>query len=122
MMNQIKLAIIGLALVSAASVADDCTAPQTPALPDAKTASEEQMLAGQKAIKEFQAANSAFRACLEPKLSAAELESISDSESEKIDATLKLLNEDYNNSVSEEEALAESWSSKLREYKEANPS
>lgn len=121
-MNYFRLALIGLALGSAASVADDCTAPQMPGLPDGATASLEQMLEGQKAVKAFQTANSEFRECLDPKVSAAENESMSDSESEKIQATLKQLNEDYNNSVSEEEALAESFNTELREYKEANPS
>ena len=121
MMNHIKLALISLALGSAASVADDCTAPQTPALPDGATASLEQMLAGQKAVKEYQAANTEFRACLEPKVAAAELESVSDSESEEVEALRKKLNEDYNNSVSSEEALAESFNTELKEYKAANP-
>jgi hypothetical protein len=123
MMNQIiKLALIGLALGSAVSVADDCTAPQMPTLPDGATASLEQMLAGQKAVKAYQAANSQFRTCLEPKVSAAETESVADTDNDKIQATLNKLNEDYNSSVSKEEALAESFNTALREYKEANPS
>lgn len=120
-MNKIKLALIGLALVSATSAADDCIAPQTPALPDGAAASLEQMLAGQKAVKEFQTANSEFRSCLEPKVSAAELESVADAENEEIEATLKQLNEDYNNSVSEEEAVAERFNTALKAYKAANP-
>jgi hypothetical protein len=121
-MNPFKLALIGLALGSTASVADDCTPPPMPGLPDGATASLEQMLAGQKAVKDYQAANSEFRACLEPKVSAAEVDSLADAENEEIQATLKKLNDEYNNSVSEEEKLAESFNTELREYKEANPS
>ena len=121
MINTIKLALIGLALGSAVSVADDCTAPQTPALPDGATASMEQMLAGQKAVKAFQAANSEFRQCLDPKVSAAELESVADAEDENIQTILQQLNEDYNHSVSEEETLAEGFNNALKAYKAANP-
>ena len=67
-MNIIKLALIGLALGSAASMAGECAAPALPTLPDGATATMDQMLAGQKAVKEYQAANSEYRACLDPQL------------------------------------------------------
>ena len=45
MRNSIKLLLVGLALGSAVSMAEDCTAPTLPTLPDGATASLEQMLA-----------------------------------------------------------------------------
>jgi hypothetical protein len=93
-MNYIKLALIGLVLGSTASIADDCTAPPSPTPPDGATASMEQMLAGQKAVKAFQAANTDYRSCLDPLVTA---------------------------SVSAEEEVANEFNVALREYKEANP-
>jgi hypothetical protein len=121
MRNSIKLALIGLALASAASIADECTAPTLPTLPDGATASLEQMLAGQKAVKDYQAANSEYRTCLEPQVSAAEVAAAGDSPGPELQETLKQLNDEYNASVSKEEELAIMFNTELREYKEANP-
>ena len=121
MRNSIKLALIGLALASAASIADECTAPTLPTLPDGATASLEQMLAGQKAVKDYQAANTEYRTCLEPQVSAAEVAAAGDSPGPELQETLKQLNDEYNASVSKEEELAIMFNTELREYKEANP-
>jgi len=122
MRNSIKLALIGLALASAASIADECTAPALPTLPDGATASLEQMLAGQKAVKDYQAANTEYRTCLEPQVSAAEVAAAGDSPGPELQETLKQLNDEYNASVSKEEELAIMFNTELHEYKEANPS
>ncbi len=121
MINSIKLALIGLTLGSAVSVAGECTAPSLPTLPNGATASMEEMLAGQKAVKEYQAANTEYRACLDPQVSAAEVAAAGDSPSEEAQATLKKLNEDYNGSVSKEEELAVKFNASLRDYKTAHP-
>lgn len=121
MKNYIKLALIGLALGSAVSIADECTTPPLPTLPDGATASMEQMLAGQKAVKDFQSANSEYRTCLEPKVAAAEVAAAGDSPGPELQETLKQLNDDYNASVSTEEELATKFNTALREYKAANP-
>jgi hypothetical protein len=122
MMNSMKLALIGLAFVSAAGMAGECTAPSVPNLPEGATASMDEMLAGQKAVKAYQTANSEYRTCLDPLVSAAEVQAAGDSPSEEAVAALKKLNEDYNASVSKEEELAEKFNVELRKYKEANPS
>jgi hypothetical protein len=122
MMNFIKTALVGLALGSAVSMAGECTVPATPTLPDGATGSLEEMLAGQKAVKEYQAANSEYRTCLEPQVSAAEVAAAGDSPGPELVETLKQLNDDYNSSVSAEEELATQFNTELREYKAANPS
>lgn len=121
MKNFIKLTLIGLALGSAASMAEDCTAPAAPTLPDGAKASLEEMLAGQKAVKDFQATNSAYRACLDPKMAAAETAASGDSPAQELVDALKKLNEEYNASVTTEEELANGFNTELREYKEAHP-
>lgn len=121
MKNVIKLALIGLALGSAASMAQDCTAPTLPTLPDGAKANQEEMLAGQKAVKGYQAANAAYRACLDPKVAAAETAAAGDSPGPELVEALKKLNDEYNASVSREEELATSFNTELKEYKAANP-
>jgi len=121
-MNYIKLALIGLALGSTASIADDCTAPSSPTLPDGATATMEQMLAGQKAVKAYQAANADYMACLDPLITAAEVAAAGDSPGPDLKATLEQLNVDYNGSVSAEDEVAQEFNTALRAYKKANPS
>ena len=120
-MNYIKMALIGLALGSTASIADDCTAPPSPTLPDGATATMEQMLAGQQAVKAYQAANTDYRACLDPLVTAAEVAAAGDSPGPDLKATLSQLNDDYNGSVSAEDEVAEAFNTALRAYKKANP-
>ena len=120
-MNYIKLALIGLVLGSTASIADDCTAPPSPTLPDGATATMEQMLAGQTAVKAYQAANTDYRSCLDPLVTAAEVDAAGDSPGPDLKATLAQLNDDYNASVSAEEEVANEFNVALREYKKANP-
>lgn len=122
MNNSIKLALFGLALSSAASFAGDCTMPTAPTLPDGSTATLEEMLAGQTAVKAYQAANTEFRTCLEPEVAAAQTAAAGDSPGPELLAALQALNDQYNASVSEEEKVAEQFNAELREYKEANPS
>jgi hypothetical protein len=121
MKNVIKLALIGLALGSAAAMAQDCTAPVVPTLPDGAKATLEEMVAAQKAIKAFQAANATYRTCLDPKVAAAETAAAGDSPGPELVEALKKLNEEYNASVSREEELAASFNTELHEYKEKNP-
>ena len=80
------------------------------------------MLAGQTAVKDFQAANTAYRNCLEPRIAEAQTAAAGDSPGPELVEALQSLNDEYNGSVSEEEKLAEQFNTELREYKEANPS
>ena len=121
MTNFIKLALIGLALGSTVSIAEECTAPALPTLPEGATAPLEQMLEGQKAVKTYQASNTEYRTCLDPKVSAAEVAASGDSPGPELQETLKQLNEEYNASVSKEEELAVQFNAELKAYKAANP-
>jgi len=121
MKNAIKLALAGLALASAVSMAEDCTAPDIPSMPDGATATLQQMLDGQSAVKAYQATNAEYRSCLEPQISAAEVAASGDSPPPELTEALKALNEQYNASVSAEEELAGKFNDELKAYKAANP-
>lgn len=120
MMNLLKLAILGLALGSTFSVASDCVKPDKPTVPDGASASLEDMLNGQKAVKSFQAANMDYMKCLEEAHNAAEAAAPDRSEDEKKAAWDKF-EETYNAAVSQEEEVAGQFNTEIREYKAANP-
>jgi cyclophilin family peptidyl-prolyl cis-trans isomerase len=57
---------------SAAQLADDCVGPMPPAVPNGAVATMEQMVAGQKQVKEFVAAGEVHLACLAKLIDNAE--------------------------------------------------
>ncbi len=111
---------LALTLGANAALADDCTAPEAPTLPDGASSSMEQMLEGQKAVKTFQAANLEYMQCLEPALSAAEMQVKEGVEG--AEDSYKAIEERYNAAVSLEEEVAGQFNTEIREYKAANPS
>lgn len=118
-MKIIKIAVLGLALGSAASMADDCVAPAQPEVPEGEDSSLEQMLSGQKAVKAFQEANLQYMSCLEPQLAAAEA-AVKEGAEGAVDKYTKL-QETYNAAVSAEEEVAGKFNTEIRDYKTANP-
>ena len=118
-MKNLRMAVLGLALTSTMSMADDCVAPVVPDVPEGEDSTLEQMLAGQKAVKAFQTANVEYMSCLEPKLAAAEAAVKEGAEGAAEQYTA--LQESYNAAVSREEELAAKFNTEIRDYKTANP-
>jgi hypothetical protein len=123
-MRLIKPVILGLALGSTMTVAGECVQPEAPTMPDGASASMEEMLNGQKAVKTFQSANMDYMKCLEEKFTAAEAAGLAGSDEEKKAAksTYDKAIEAYNAAVSKEEEVAGQFNTEIREYKAANPS
>ncbi|WP_170287475.1 hypothetical protein [Halioglobus maricola] len=117
-MKMIKYSALALALGSTSALAADCEAPAAPELPDGASASMEEMLAGQKSVKAFQAANLAYMQCLEPTIAAAQAKL--DEGAEGAADMLKAAEETYNAAVSAEEAVAGQFNTEVREYKAAS--
>lgn len=118
-MKRLKFALLGLALASAASMADDCVAPDAPQVAEGEESTLEEMLATQKAVKEFQAANLTYMSCLEPQLAAAE--AAAKEGDEGAIATFQKIQETYNAAVSKEEEVAGKFNTEIRDYKAAHP-
>ena len=118
-MKTIRMLVLGLTLGSAVSMAEECVAPDAPQVPEGKEATLEQMLAAQKSIKEFQAANLSYMGCLEPMLSAAEA-SAKEGEEGAVENYQKI-QDTYNAAVSREEEVAGKFNAEIRDYKAANP-
>ncbi len=53
-MKSLKFALLGLALGGTVAMAEDCVAPDAPSISEGEESTLEQMLASQKAVKEFQ--------------------------------------------------------------------
>ncbi|MCR9105338.1 MAG: hypothetical protein NXI15_08620 [Gammaproteobacteria bacterium] len=121
MHNLVKIAAMGLLLGATGTTAADCTAPDVPTMPSGSTASMEEMLSGQQAVKAFQAANLEYMGCLDPMIAAAKAKADSEEATKDDLKTLKSLEEQYNAAVSEEEDLAGKFNAQIRAYKEANP-
>lgn len=122
-MNKLTLTILGLALASGQALAE-CTSPEAPTLPDGASASMEDMLAGQKAVKTFQEANVAYMQCLEEGFTAAEetaKNGTTDEEKAAAQAEYTKGVDAYNDAVSKEEEVAGQFNVEIREYKAANP-
>lgn len=124
--NKLACAAAILAFGSAAAMAD-CEAPETPEVPDGATASMDDMLAGQKAVKSFQTANVEYMKCLEGVFTEAEAtvkNAGEDASEEDIAAAQKAYSdavEAYNAAVSNEESVAGQFNTEIREFKAANP-
>ncbi len=120
-MKLAQSALLSLALCSGAALAADCTAPEPPELPDGATSTMEQMLAGQKAVKAFQAANLEYMGCLEPQVNAAQTALKEGESSEEALADYQKLEATYNAAVSMEEEVAGAFNTQIKAYKAANP-
>ena len=97
-------------LASSASVA--CEYPQKVEVPDGTTASEEQMITGQRAVKTYMAAMEEYLACLDKE---TDLEDEETSDEQKA-----ILVSKHNAAVDEMESIAQAFNEQVRAYKAAN--
>ena len=122
-MKLIKIAALGLFLGSTIALADDCVSPEAPAVPDGTSSTMDQMVAGQKAVKVFQASNIEYMTCLEPGITAAGKQLASATGDAKAAAKADYDEKEaaYNAAVSAEESVAGDFNVAIRAYKAANP-
>ena len=121
-MNTAKSLLALLALGSSMAMAE-CMQPESPTLPDGSSATMDDMIAGQQAVKAFQAANLEYMGCLETQFTAAKktIEEGKASDAEALKAAYEKDVEAYNEAVSAEEALAGQFNTEIREFRAANP-
>ncbi len=122
-MKVVHSLIAALALGSSVAMAD-CVEPETPSLPDGASATMDDMVAGQQAVKTFQAENLEYMGCLEGEFTAAKKE-IEGGEAEDVKALQSAYEKSvdaYNQAVSTEETVAGQFNTEIREFRAANPS
>ena len=122
-MNSKVIATLALVFGSAVSTAE-CTMPEIPSLPAGDSASMEQMIAGQTAVKTFQAANIDYMSCVEEVMNDASalVEDASGDAKTTAQASFEKAQTTYNSAVSVEEDVAGKFNAAIRAYKDANPS
>jgi hypothetical protein len=86
-----------------------CPPPAKPEIPNGRNATEEQMLAAQKAVKAYQAANSKYTGCL-----ASLEQSWGDEASEEQKAVIVIF---HNRAIDEETSIADLFNQSVRAFK-----
>ncbi len=115
-MNKITYSIIAALTLMAAPLASACDYPQRVGVPDGSTATKEQMIEGQRGIKDYIAAMEAYLACIE----AAEQETVanlSETDDEAQQQRIGMFNKKYNAAVEEMNLVAEEFNVQVRAYK-----
>ena len=108
----------GLVLGSS-GLAQACDAPQTPEAIDGSSATMDEMVAAQGAVKAFQAANAEYLACVDEVMTSEK--ALVDEGDKDAKERYALAAADYNAAVSREEQVAGDFNGAVRAYKAANP-
>jgi hypothetical protein len=118
MNNSIRISVAVL-LAAAAPLAFACDYPQRADVPDGASATKEQMLAGQTAVKDYMAAMETYLSCIEQeeKDTVASMTEITEEEKASRD---EALTKKYNAAVEEMELVAAQFNEQVRAYKAAS--
>lgn len=118
-MKKVLFSVVAGLLLSGATLAADnsasgeamakCPPPAKPEIPNGRNATEEQMLAAQKAVKAYQTANSKYTSCL----SSLE-QSWGDDASEERKAVIVIF---HNRAIDEETSIADMFNQSVRAFK-----
>lgn len=118
-LKSIPLALL-ITLAAGHVAANDCTMPDMPSIPDGSTATMEEMIAGQSAVKAYQADVESYRGCQDGRMQA--LRAAVEEGDPGAAPAFEEATAAYNESVTLEEQLAERFNQAIRAYKAANPS
>ena len=120
MIHLFKVGFLSLLLVSTSSLAVNCDKPSKPMIPNGSSASMEEMVEAQKAVKAYQTGMEAYRACHEANMTALK-PAVAEGENASV-ANYMSSNRAFNDSVSQEEEVAKEFNAAINAYKAANPS
>ena len=120
MQSPLKPLLFAASLLTSLTTMAECTAPDQPSLPDGASSTMDEMVAGQKAVKAFQADAQAYRACLDETIES--LRSAAADGDEAAGESFAATTDAYNASVAAEEQVANDFNAQIRAYKEANAS
>ena len=101
----------------------ECTYPQAPAaLPNGKTATEAEMVAGMQAVKAYDKAVNEYLACLDNEKQATITSMGADAPKDQLEQINSIHNKKYNAAVQELEQRAANFNEQVRAYKNRNKS
>ena len=113
-------AVILLAALSAGPAYAACTYPKAPdKVPDGNTATLQDMLESQKAVKQFDAEVTSYQGCLEAEHKAALAADATLTEEQKAERA-KIVAQKHNAAADDAQAAADKLNAQIRVYKEKN--
>jgi len=116
-MNIITRSLISVVFVTLTPLALACDYPQRVGVPNGATATKEDMITGQRGVKDYIAAMDEYLACIE----AAEQETVAgidQSDEAAKQQRIEMFNKKYNAAVAEMNLVAEEFNMQVRTYKE----
>jgi hypothetical protein len=107
-----------LAMLMAAAAHAECNYPKAPGnLPDGKTATQEEMVAGMTAVKEYNGQVTAYLSCLEQEMNARVEAAGPDAPAEQIEQIKAIHNKRHNAAVDELEQTAARFNEQVKTFK-----
>lgn len=108
--------LAGLLVVGAASA--ECSYPKSPSgLPDGSTATQDQMVVGMKAIKEYNAAVSSYLECLESEMNTRIETAGADAPADQVEQIKAIHTKRHNAAVEELESTAARFNEQVKVFK-----
>ena len=115
---QIKYALMLAGLLASGVAGAECMYPKAPSnTPDGATATEEQMVAGMKAVKEYNGQVSAYLSCLEMEMNARIEAAGPDAAPEQVAQIKAIHTKRHNAAVEELEAHAARFNEHVKAFK-----
>ena len=116
-MNRLIKFAVCVALASMASGALACDYPKRATVPDGATASKDEMIAGQRGVKDYMADMETYLSCIEAEEAAAVLK-LGDLDDSAKRLRADMFNKKYNAAVEEMNLVAEEFNLQVRAYKQ----
>ena len=116
-MNIITRSLITVVLLLSVPLALACDYPQRVGVPNGTTATKEEMIEGQRGVKDYIASMEEYLACIE----AAEQETVAgfvESDEATKQQRIEMFNKKYNAAVEEMNLVAEEFNVQVRAYKQ----
>ena len=116
----IKTIITGtlLACLAAATASADCSYPKSPSgLPDGSTATQEEMVGGMKAIKDYNNQVTAYLECLESEMNTRIEAAGPDAPADQVEQIKAIHNKRHNAAVDELEQTAARFNEQVKTFK-----
>jgi hypothetical protein len=118
MSMRIKYALTLAGLLACGVVGAECVYPKAPSnMPDGATATEEQMVTGMKAVKEYNGQVSAYLSCLEMEMNARIEAAGPDAPPEQVAQIKAIHTKRHNAAVEELEAHAARFNEQVKTFK-----
>jgi hypothetical protein len=117
-MNLRILSGLALALIMAGAANAECVYPKEPSnLPDGASATQDQMVEGMKAVKEYNAAVTAYLSCLEQEMDARVQAAGPDAPAEQIEQIKAIHTKRHNAAVEALEQTAARFNEQVKTFK-----